>query len=150
VKILGTWNCHGHEMSETVRHERLKLSCKIRPFRNSRSKSTVWRCEHYLINWQNIFTVIGVNAAGVAGVATPNSLVDLQGSSCVDDPPIFWQVFYFFPSAELLNKLTASRYHFHLQCAQCTVFASLYRSLGTNWYFYKVYRSTTIHGTHES
>jgi len=29
-------------------------------------------------------------------------------------PPIFWQVFYFFPSAELLN--TASRCHFHLQC----------------------------------
>ena len=40
--------------------------------------------------------------------------------SCVDDPPILWQVF--FPSAELLN--TASRCHFHLQCAQCTVFNS--------------------------
>ena len=23
-------------------------------------------------------------------------IFDLQGSSCVDDPPIFWQVFYFF------------------------------------------------------
>ena len=52
---------------------------------------------------------IGVNAAGVAWVATP-PIFDLQGSSCVDDP---------------------------LQ-------------LGTNWYFYKVYHTTTIHGTHES
>jgi len=42
-------------------------------------------------------------------------IFDLQGSSCVDDPPIFWQVFYFFPSEELLN--TASRSHFHLQCS---------------------------------
>jgi len=50
-------------------------------------------------------------------------IFDLQGSSCVDDPPpIFWQVFYFFPSAGVLN--TASRCHFHLQCAQCTVFNS--------------------------
>jgi len=49
-------------------------------------------------------------------------IFDLQGSSCVDDPPIFSQVFYFFCSAELLN--TASRCHFHLQCAQCTVFNS--------------------------
>ena len=24
-------------------------------------------------------------------------IFDLQGSSCVDDPPIIWQVFYFFP-----------------------------------------------------
>jgi len=31
---------------------------------------------------------IGVNAAWVAGVATP-PIFDLQGSSCVDDPPIF-------------------------------------------------------------
>ena len=52
----------------------------------------------------------------------PPPIFDLQGSSCVDDPPILWQVFYFFPSAELLN--TASRCHFHLQCAQCTVFNS--------------------------
>jgi len=35
----------------------LKPSCNIQPFKNSRWKSTVWRCEHYLINWQNIFTV---------------------------------------------------------------------------------------------
>ena len=41
-------------------------------------------------------TDIGVNAAGVAVVATPQ-IFDLQGSSCVDDAPIFWQVFYFFP-----------------------------------------------------
>ena len=31
-------------------------------------------------------------------------------------------MFYFFPSAKFLN--TASRCHFHLQCAQCTVFNS--------------------------
>ena len=31
---------------------------------------------------------IGVNAAGVAGVATP-LIFDLHGSSCVDDPLIF-------------------------------------------------------------
>ena len=48
---------------------------------------------------------IGVNAAGVAGVATPQYF-----DKC------------FFPSAELLN--TASRCHFHLQCVQCTVFNS--------------------------
>jgi len=29
-------------------------------------------------------------------------------------------------------------------------FASLCRSLGTNWYFYKVYHTTTIHGTRET
>ena len=29
-------------------------------------------------------------------------------------------------------------------------FASLYRSLGTNSYFYKVYDITAIHATHES
>jgi len=57
---------------------------------------------------------------GCRGRDTP--IFDLQGSSCVDDPPIFWQVFYFFPAAELLN--TAIRCHFHLQCAQCTVFNS--------------------------
>jgi len=44
-----------HEVSETISHERLKLSCKIRPFKNSRWKSTVWRCEQYLINWQKYF-----------------------------------------------------------------------------------------------
>jgi len=26
-------------------------------------------------------------------------IFDLHGSSCIDDPPIFWQVFYFFNSA---------------------------------------------------
>ena len=42
-------------MSETIWHERLKLSCKIQPFKNSRWKSTAWRCEHYLINWEKYF-----------------------------------------------------------------------------------------------
>ena len=42
-------------MSETIWHERLKLSCKIQPFKNS-WKSTVWWCEHYLINWQGSVT----------------------------------------------------------------------------------------------
>jgi len=68
------------------------------------------------ITMQYKISGIGVNAAGVAGVATPPPIFDLQGSSCVDDlPPIFWQVFYFFPLPELLN--TASRCHSHLQCA---------------------------------
>ena len=57
VKISGTRNCHVHEMSETIWHERLKLLAWIQPLKNIRWKSTVWRCEHYLINWQNIFTV---------------------------------------------------------------------------------------------
>ena len=64
---------------------------------------------------------IGVNATGVAGVATP-PLFYLPGSSCVDDPQYFDKCFIFFPSAEILN--TASRCYFHLQCAQCTVFNS--------------------------
>jgi len=62
---------------------------------------------------------IDVNAA-VAGVATPS--IWPAGVVLCWWPPIFWQVFYFFPSAKFLN--TASRCHFHLQCAQCTVFNS--------------------------
>ena len=62
---------------------------------------------------------IDVNAA-VAEVATPN--IWPAGVVLCWWPPIFWQVFYFFPSAKFLN--TASRCHFHLQCAQCTVFNS--------------------------
>jgi len=45
-------NCHFHEMSETVWRERFKLPPKIQPFQNNRCKSTVWRCEHCLFNWQ--------------------------------------------------------------------------------------------------
>ena len=63
-------------------------------------------------------TFIVVNAAGVAGVATP-PIFDLQGSSCVDDLPNILTSVLFFASAELLN--TASRCRFHLRCAQCTV-----------------------------
>ena len=33
----------------------LRLSCKIQPFKNSYWKSTLWRCEQYLINWQKYF-----------------------------------------------------------------------------------------------
>ena len=44
-------------MSETLWHERLKLLCKIQPFKNNCWKSIVLRCEHYLINWQNILTL---------------------------------------------------------------------------------------------
>ena len=59
---------------------------------------------------------------GLQGSQPP--IFDLQGSSCVDDPPpnILTFFFIFFPSGELLN--TASRCHFHMQCAQCTVFNS--------------------------
>ena len=100
---------------------------------------------------------IGVNATGVAEVATPQYLT-CRGRPVLTTPH-FDKCFIFFPSAELLN--TASRCHFHLQCAQCTVFnstfeqnslrikftdskyirslwrhgfTSLYRSLGTNGY----------------
>jgi len=66
--------------------------------------------------WQRM----GVNAAGVAGVATPPPNIWPAGVVLCWQPPIFWQVFYFLPSAELLN--TASRCHFHLQCAQCIPF----------------------------
>ena len=54
-------------------------------------------------------TAIGVNAAGVAGATTPN--IWPAGVVLCWRPPIFWQVFIFFPSAELLD--TASRCHFH-------------------------------------
>jgi len=53
-----------------------------------------------------LVTTIGVNAAGVAGVENP--------------PPYFDKGFMFFPLADFLN--VASRCHFQLQCAQCTVF----------------------------
>ena len=44
------------------------------------------------------------------------------------DPQYFDKYFIFFPSAELLN--TASRCHFHLQCAQCTGDAKFINLLG--------------------
>ena len=53
--------------------------------------------------------IIGVNAAGVV---TPN--IWPAGVVLCWRPPIFWQVFYLFLSAELLN--TASRCHFQCQC----------------------------------
>ena len=43
-----------------------------------------------------------------------------RGCPVLTTPQYFDKCFIFFPSAELLN--TASRCHFHLQCAQCTVF----------------------------
>ena len=55
-----------------------------------------------------------------------------RGSFCVDNPHILTSVL-FFPLSGTWNG-----------------FASLYRSLGTNWYFYKVYHTTTIYGTRES
>jgi len=33
VKAFGTRNCHVHEMSEAISHERLKLSYKIQPLK---------------------------------------------------------------------------------------------------------------------
>ena len=51
---------------------------------------------------------MGVNAAGVAGVATP-PIFDLQGSSCVDDPQYFDKCFIFFLSAELLTAIDHDR-----------------------------------------
>jgi len=53
VKIRDTSNCHIHKMSETIWHERFKLSCKIQSLKNCHWKS---RClEHYLTN-QKIFS----------------------------------------------------------------------------------------------
>ena len=54
-------------------------------------------------------------------------------SFCVDNPHNILTSVLFFPFSGTWNG-----------------FASLYRSLGTNWYFYKVYHTTTIYGTHES
>ena len=34
------------------------LSCNIQSFVNSRWKSNVWRCKHYLINWQKHFHTV--------------------------------------------------------------------------------------------
>ena len=45
-----------------------------------------------------------------------------RGRPVLTTPQYFDKCFIFFPSAELLN--TANRCHFHLQCAQCTVFNS--------------------------
>ena len=58
---------------------------------------------------------------GVAGVATPN-IWPAGVVLCWQPPNMLTSVFIFSPSAELLN--TASRCHFHLQCAQCIVFNS--------------------------
>jgi len=55
VNVFGTRNCHVNEMSEKNLARKLKLSCNIQPFKNSRWKSTVWRCKRYLINWQKYF-----------------------------------------------------------------------------------------------
>ena len=55
VKISGTRNCHVHWMSETTWHESIKLSWQIQTFKNSPWNSNVWRCKHYLINWQKYF-----------------------------------------------------------------------------------------------
>jgi len=75
----------------------------------------------------------------------------LQGSSCVDDSPnIFTSVLFFFLSAELLD--TGSRCHFHLQCAQCTVFNSTVEqnSIQMTTCLLQLYHTATINGTHES
>jgi len=56
LRCENIWCRRVHEMSETIWHERFKLSCKIRPFRSSRRRSTVWRCEHYLVTDRNIST----------------------------------------------------------------------------------------------
>jgi len=53
--IFCTRNCHVHKMSETIWHERLELLCKIQLCKNNCWKNTVWRCGHYLINWQKYF-----------------------------------------------------------------------------------------------
>jgi len=52
---------------------------------------------------------------GCMGCDAP--IFDLQGSSCVDDPRIFWQMFYFFPfsgTSEYCKSLSFS-WHMNLQ-----------------------------------
>ena len=61
---------------------------------------------------------IGVNAAGVAGVATPPPIFDLQGSSCVDDPQYFDKCFIFFHFSGTSEYLTSLSF----SSAQSTVF----------------------------
>jgi len=59
-------------------------------------------------------SAIRVNAAGVAGVATPQYLT-CRGRPVLTTHQYFDKCFIFFLSAELLN--TTTRCHFHLQCA---------------------------------
>jgi len=59
---------------------------------------------------------IGVNAAGVAGVATPPQYLTCRGRPVLTTPNILTSVLFFFTSAELLN--TARRCHFHLSGVQ--------------------------------
>ena len=61
-------------------------------------------------NGHRLLESIGVNDAGVAGVATPQ---------------YFDKCFIFFPSVDLLN--TASRCHFHLHRAQCAPYHIILR-----------------------
>jgi len=55
----------------------------------------VWQRRLIYTYVQLCFT-IGVNAAGAAGVATPQYFT-CRGRPVLTTPPIFWQVFYFFP-----------------------------------------------------
>ena len=79
-------------------------------------------CPSVCLSHHSAAARIGVNAAGVAVVATPQYLT-CRGCPVLTTPvQYFDKCFIFSPSAELLN--TASRCHFHLQCALCTVFNS--------------------------
>ena len=78
-----------------------------------------------------LLIAIGVNDAGVAGVAILQYLT-CKGRPVLTTPNILTSVLFF--------SFSLWRHGF----------ASLYRLLGTNWYFYKVYYTTATHGTHES
>ena len=75
-------------------------------------------------------TARGVSAAGAAGVATPSTIFDLQGSSCVDDPRYFDKCFTFFPFAELQStghvnlKNNTPRMHHITPFRDCLLYTS--------------------------
>jgi len=92
----------------------LSLNLLTKKFSNRQAfgeaNTTVWCLVFFDLQCTFVWQLICVNAAGVAGDVTPN--IWPAGVVLCWRSPIFWQVFYFFPSAEVLN--TASRCHCHL------------------------------------
>jgi len=79
-------SCHVHVSNREIRSSRGSFpSLPGSPFYgvHSSTPGTSW-------GWRAMLRTISVNAAGVAGVAESRPpIFDLQGSSCVDDLPIF-------------------------------------------------------------
>ena len=65
-------------------------------------------------NRSRTWTAQASTPQGLQGSRPP--IFELHGSSCVDDPPIFWQVFYFFPfggTSEYCKSLSFSYAPYH-------------------------------------